>query len=194
MTNPPERMQSRVRLDHFDSSDFDRGASRLVEAAWLLCKAAFFLTSIPWPVRIKKRILVLFGATIGEGFVLRPRVNIHFPWRLQVGDHCWIGERCEILNLAQFSMESHSALAHDVYVAAAGHDIASASMAYKNLPISIESGAWVGTRTYLGPGVHVGRDAVVAAGAVVVRDVPASAVVAGVPAAVISIRAIPPAP
>jgi acetyltransferase-like isoleucine patch superfamily enzyme len=61
-------------------------------------------------------------------------------------------------------------------------------MDYKNRPITIGSGVWVATRAYIGPGVTVGNNSVVAAGAVVTKDVPERSVVAGSPATVIAAR------
>jgi len=181
---------SKIRLDQCDHSQVDRGRSRIVEALWILTKAAFFMTSLPWHNAWKRFLLRLFGAKIGRGVVLRPRINIHFPWKLEVGDHCWIGDGCQILNIAPFTMEPQVALAHEVYIAAAGHDIRSATMAAKNEPIVIRSGTWVASRAFIAGGVTVGEDCVVAAGAVVVKDVPQSSIVAGNPAEVVRERVI----
>lgn len=185
--NNPERIQ---RLDLFDPSGFNRGKPKWVEIAWYLVKGFFFLSSFPWPSWLKRRILILFGAKIGEKLYIRPRVNIHFPWKLDIGDHCWIGDRCELLNLEPIVMESHVALAHDVYLAAGGHDIRSISMQYENKPIYICTGVWIATRAFVGPGVTVGRGSVVAACAVVIRDVEDFVVVAGNPARFIAHRVI----
>ena len=59
-------------------------------------------------------LLRAFGARIGRGLYIRPRVNIHFPWKLSVGDHCWIGDRCELLSMAPIAIGSHTSLGHDV--------------------------------------------------------------------------------
>jgi len=82
---PPDGMTSvsKIRLDQFDHSQVDRGRSRIVEALWILTKAAFFMTSLPWHNAWKRFLLRLFGAKIGRGVVLRPRINIHFPWKLE---------------------------------------------------------------------------------------------------------------
>jgi putative colanic acid biosynthesis acetyltransferase WcaF len=82
------------------------------------------------------------------------------------------------------------ALAHDVYIAAGGHDIGSATMAPKNEPILVKSGTWIASRAVIGPGVTINEDVVVGAGAVVMKSVDASVVVAGNPAKVIRPRVI----
>ena len=63
-------------------------------------------------------------------------------------------------------------------------------MAYKNRAVHIERSAWVTSRSFIGPGVTVGEGAVVGAGSVVLRDVPANAMVAGNPAVYVGERRI----
>jgi putative colanic acid biosynthesis acetyltransferase WcaF len=179
-----------IRNDLFDKSEFDRGRSKAVEAAWYLTKMLFFLSAWPWPTALKTRLLRAFGCQVGTGLVIRPRVNIHFPWKLAIGDHCWIGEGTEIMNLESVTLEDHSTLSHDVYLAAAGHDSSSASMAYKNRPIRIGRSAWVTTRAFIGPGVTVGEGALIGAGAVVLKDVEPYSVMVGNPAAAVAVRRV----
>src|ERR1035437_4993246 len=88
----PNTAKTRVRLDLFDSRQgLDRGRPKLVEALWYLVKCALFLTPLPFPSSLKRSVLRLFGARVGNGVVIKPRVNIHFPWKLAVGDFTWIG-------------------------------------------------------------------------------------------------------
>jgi putative colanic acid biosynthesis acetyltransferase WcaF len=189
-TLPDRTAPPPVRNDLFDKSQFDRGRSRSVEAAWYITKVVFFLSAWPWPASLKSSLLRLFGCDVGRGLVIRPRVNIHFPWKLKIGEHCWIGEGTEILNLASVTLEDHSTLSHGVYIAAAGHDSSSASMAYKNRPIHIGRSAWVTSRAFVGPGVTVGEGALIGAGAVVLRDVEPLSVMVGNPAVAVAIRRI----
>ncbi|MFM8459196.1 MAG: colanic acid biosynthesis acetyltransferase WcaF, partial [Chthoniobacterales bacterium] len=89
----------KTRLDQFDAEKgLDRGRSKAVEAAWYLLKCVFLLSALPWPMGLKRSLLRAFGARIGEGVVIKPRVNVHFPWKLEVGDRAWIGEEVFILN------------------------------------------------------------------------------------------------
>ncbi|HEY0075047.1 MAG TPA: hypothetical protein VGB77_13160, partial [Abditibacteriaceae bacterium] len=149
----------------------DRGASKSVEILWNITKCLIFLSPFPWPSRIKASLLRKFGAKVGKGLYIRPRVNIHFPWKLEIGDNCWIGDSCEFLNLEKIVMCDSVALAHEVYLAAGSHKINSESMAYDNKPILINSNTWVATRAFIGPGVTIGSNCVVAACSVVVKDV-----------------------
>jgi putative colanic acid biosynthesis acetyltransferase WcaF len=185
-----QKAPPQVRLDLFDNSSLDRGRPRWFEALWVLTRCFFFTTSLPWPNGMKRVLLRRFGAKVGKGVVIRPGVYVHFPWRLVVGDHCWIGDSCQLLNIAPITFEDHVALAHEVYLAAGGHDIRSATMAGKHAPILIKTGSWVASRAFIGPGVTVHERVVVGAAAVVMRDVGPDVVVAGNPAKVIGPRVI----
>lgn len=189
-TGPGDTCMSKIRLDQFDHSKIDRGASKVKMVLWMIIKAIFFETALPWPYALKRALLRLFGARIGKGVVIRTRVYVHFPWRLEVGDHCWIGDGSQLLSVASITMEDHVALAHEVYLAAGGHDINSATMVPKNEPIHIKSGTWIASRAFVGPGVTINEDVVVAAAAVVVRDVEPAVIVGGNPAKTLRPRQI----
>ncbi|MEJ0001108.1 MAG: hypothetical protein WDO13_19295 [Verrucomicrobiota bacterium] len=97
---PSSARVAALRLDLYDNSDFDRGAGRLKESLWVLCKTVFFLNPLPWPSSLRVALLRLFGARIGQGVVIRSGFHVWFPWRLTVGDHVWLGEEVFVLSLA----------------------------------------------------------------------------------------------
>jgi putative colanic acid biosynthesis acetyltransferase WcaF len=74
-----------------------------MEIAWYLVKVVFFLTAIPWPSSLKAALLRRFGAQVGQGVVIAPRVNVHMPWKVTIGDHSWIGEEVFLLSLEPIS-------------------------------------------------------------------------------------------
>lgn len=167
----------RVRLDKFDSSvGLDRGRPKYVEAAWYAVKVLFFLTAIPWPSRLKVTLLRCFGARVGSGVLIRQRVNIHMPWKLSIGDHCWIGEEVWVLNFEPVTIGSHCSISQRAFLCTGNHDYRSVDMKYRNAPISIGDGAWVGAQAFVAPGVEIGAEAVIAAGSVVAQSVAAAQV------------------
>jgi putative colanic acid biosynthesis acetyltransferase WcaF len=173
---------TRVRQDLFDPAiGLDRGRPKPVEAAWYLLKCSLFLTSLPFPSAIKRSVLRWFGARIGRGVVIKPRVNIHFPWKLSVGDHAWIGEEVFILNFEPVAIGAHCCISQRAFLCAGNHDYRQPNMPYRNQPVVVEDGAWVGAQTFVAPGVTIGCEAVIAAGSVVTRDQPARMVCAGNP-------------
>jgi putative colanic acid biosynthesis acetyltransferase WcaF len=166
-----------VDLRSYDNSDFDRGAPRWKEALWVLTRCIFFQNPLPWPSALRVGWLRAFGATIGDGVVIRENVNISFPWRLSVGDHVWIGEDVGILSLAQVTIESNVCISQRAYLCTGSHDFRREDFKLKVAPITIRSGSWVAAVAFIGPGVEIGSGAVVAAGSVVFKDVPAGGIV-----------------
>jgi putative colanic acid biosynthesis acetyltransferase WcaF len=175
-------MQTRVRLDQFNPAiGLKRARPLWIEALWYACKCLIFLSAVPWPSALKVRLLRMFGAQIGEGVVLKPRVNIHFPWKLQVGDHCWIGEGAWLLNLEPIVLGTQSCISQNAFLCTGNHDFRQPHMPYRNAPIDIGAGAWIAAQTFVGPGVTVGGDAVVLAGSVVLADLAPGGVYQGSP-------------
>lgn len=173
---------TRVRNDLFDPSlGLDRGRSKPVEMAWHVVKCIVFLTPWPFPYRLKAFLLRIFGAQIGRGVVIKPGVNIHFPWKLDIGDFSWIGEEVMILNFEPVSIGSHCCISQRAYLCAGNHDYRQPDMPYRNRPIKVEDGAWIGSQVFVAPGINIGTDAVITAGAVVTSDQPAEKVCAGNP-------------
>jgi putative colanic acid biosynthesis acetyltransferase WcaF len=173
-----------VRLDIYDNSDFDRGASRGKEAAWILIRCLFFQNPLPWPSAWRVFLLRQFGARIGSGVVIRENVNISFPWRLAIGDHVWIGEGVGILSLAAVTIESHVCISQRAYLCTGSHDFRREDFRLKVAPITVRTGSWVAAASFLAPGIEIGAGAVVAAGSVVFSDVPPGSFARGNPAVV----------
>ncbi|MDX1951880.1 MAG: WcaF family extracellular polysaccharide biosynthesis acetyltransferase [Verrucomicrobiota bacterium] len=173
---------TRVRNDLFNpKSGLDRGRSRSVEAVWYLIKCLIFLSPLPFPSSMKRTILRWFGAKIGKGVVIKPRVNIHLPWKLSVGDFTWIGEEVSILNFEQIAIGSHCCVSQRAFLCAGNHDYSIPNMCYRNDPITLQDGVWVGAQSFVAPGVTISTDAVISAGSIVTRDQPAEMVCSGNP-------------
>jgi putative colanic acid biosynthesis acetyltransferase WcaF len=184
-----DQMRSRVRNDAFlPSRGFDRGASQFVFASWYLFKCVFFLSPVPWPPLLRNRLLRLFGAKIGKAVYLKPRVNIQFPWKLSIGDHTWIGEQVDIYNFEPVSIGSNCCLSQRTFFCAANHDYSDPAMSYRNAPIILEDGVWIGACCFVGPGVTLGFDCVVTAGSVVTKSLPPEMVCVGNPCVPIKSR------
>ena len=176
-----------LRLDLYDNSDFDRGANRLVEIAWVVCKVLFFLNPWPWPSAMRATLLRIFGARIGQGVVIRSGVNITFPWRLIVGDHVWIGEDALLLTLAPVTIGSHVCLSQRIFLCTGSHDWKRKTFDLQTSPIVIEDQVWISSQAFVRPGTRVGMGSVVSAGSVVMKSVPANSMVRGNPAIISAI-------
>lgn len=131
---------------------------------------------------VKARLLRLFGARIGHGVVIKPNVRIKCPWRLTVGDHCWIGQGVWIDNIEDVRIGSHVCVSQLAYFCTGSHDYRRAAFDLAARPIEVHDGAWIGARAMLLPGVSIGANAIVAGGSVVAKSVDPAAIVGGNPA------------
>ena len=151
------KKKSKVNLDKFNPNiGLNRQANKLVEISWYLTKCIFFLSPIPYPTKFKVLLLKLFGAKVGFGVIIKPRVNIHFPWKLIIGNHVWVGEEAFILNFENITIGNHVCISQRAFLCGGNHDYTQTNMPYRNAPINIEDGCWVGANCFVGPGVSIG--------------------------------------
>lgn len=174
--------RSRVDLSAFSNREYRPGRGPFVRTLWYFVSLLLMETGWFPFTSFKTKLLRAFGAAIGQGVVVKPHVRIKYPWRLTVGDHCWIGQEVWIDNIADVVLGSHVCLSQRAFLCTGSHDHRRATFDLAARPIRVEDGAWICAASVLGPGVTVGANAIVAAGAVVVKDVPAETIVGGNPA------------
>lgn len=161
----------RHRLATFSGAGYDKGRPLPVCAAWVLVEP--LLRSVVVPARLRVKVLRAFGATIGDGVLIRHDVRIHWPWKLTVGDSCWIGVGSWLLDLEPITIGDDVCISQGVLLCTGSHQADDPAFEFDNAPIRIEDGAWVAARATVLRGVTIGERAVVGATALVTRDVPA---------------------
>lgn len=127
----------------------------------------------------------------GKRTILDYSTIIKYPERIVMGYDVWIGSNVSIGAFSGVTFGNHVRISHGVFIETASLDIRAAQLPYEHVgrPIQIDDGVWIGANAVILGGVHIGERAVVAAGAVVVKDVPAHAVVAATAARTIGSRA-----
>jgi putative colanic acid biosynthesis acetyltransferase WcaF len=175
-------MQSKVALHEFSPAGLDRGAGKAKEMLWYLVKMLFFLTAFPFPSNLKRKLLVIFGAKVGKNVVIKPRINIHFPWKLEIGDDVWIGEEACLLNFEPLKIGNNVCISQRAFLCGGNHDYKISSMPYRTGPITLEDGCWVGAQCFVAPNVVIGTDCVVSACSVVTNSLPENSICSGSPA------------
>lgn len=121
-------------------------------------------------------------------FEIGPRsfifLGAHFDCRggFFLGANSVINQNCRLDNRGTLRIGSNVSISAEVCILTADHDPHSLSFAGRNRPVEIDDFVFIGTRATILPGVKIGRGAFVAAAAVVTKDVPPFAIVAGNPA------------
>lgn len=144
----------------------------------------FFLRIIGWIPVHTLRILAykLDGAKIGRKAHIHMGIQFFNPSKVQIGEGTIIGQNAFLDGRDKLIIGRHVDIASDVLIYNSEHDINSVDFAPIHAPVEIGDYAFIGPRAIILPGVKIGKGAVIAAGAVVTKDVPEFAIVGGVPA------------
>jgi putative colanic acid biosynthesis acetyltransferase WcaF len=135
-------------------------------AAWYFVSACFFQGPILGliPSSWKAVILRFFGASVGQGFVCKPRVTIKYPWFLRIGEHVWVGELVWIDNHTTVSIDGNVCISQGCYISTGNHDWDDERFRFFCKPIEIGHGCWVGAMTTITAGTHLAPGTVLGAG------------------------------
>ena len=183
-------MKAKTDLAQFNNAWYEVGASTLKQLLWYYTNVLFF-NAYAFPFNSFKIVLLkLFGAKVGKGCVIKPKVNIKYPWKLTLGDYVWLGEQVWIDNLAEVKIESHACLSQGAMLLCGNHNYKKKSFDLMVGKIIIEEGAWIGAQSVVCPGVSVASHAVLAVGSVLTQDAKAYTVYQGNPARPIKEREI----
>lgn len=129
---------------------------------------------------------------VGEGAVIRPPFHCDYGYNIRLGQGVFLNYNCVILDVAEVSIGDGTQIGPAVQIYAADHPRdprARAEGLESARPVRIGRNVWIGGGAIVLPGVSIGDDAVVGAGSVVTRDVPAGATVVGNPARAVPARA-----
>lgn len=168
-------------LSTYDNSWYKPGGA-VRRYAWFVLGRLFIHTYLPLPVGFKRLVLRLFGAKIGTNVMIKPKVNIKYPWFLAVGENTWIGENVWIDNLASVSIGANCCLSQGAMLLTGNHNYKSTRFDLKVSPILLEDGVWIGARAVVGPGVTCGSHAVLSVNSVASKDLAPYLIYGGNPA------------
>lgn len=181
-----------LKTDHstFDNSDFSTGASVVKRLLWFITGSIFVNSYCPIPMGLKIAILRLFGAKIGAAVVVKPKVNIKYPWLLSVDDFTWIGEKVWIDNLVQVTIGKHCCLSQGALLLTGNHNYKKQSFDLITGTIELEDGAWVGANTTVCPGVIMASHSILTVGSIAAHSTEAYGIYQGNPAIKVKQRII----
>lgn len=164
----------------------DPEAYKLRDASYATKKLLVQLNNSFDPAEIRDVLSQITGSTIDESVAVFTPLYINYGKNTKIGKNVFINFDCVFLDLGGITIEDGVLIAPKVSLLSEGHPINPTDrQSLVPGPIHIKKNAWVSAGATILPGVTIGENSVVAAGAVVSKDVPANTIVGGVPAKVI---------
>ncbi|MEM9410869.1 MAG: putative colanic acid biosynthesis acetyltransferase [Planctomycetota bacterium] len=165
--------------------------NKIVRVVWGIVWAVLFRPSPRLMHGWRRFLLRSFGAKIGAGVRIYNSAIVYYPPNLHLENQVVIGPKVELYCVAPIRVGQNSMISQYSYLCAATHNYKQNHLPLIAKPIAIGEGTWICARAFVGPGVRVGNHVVVAACAVVVKDVADQLVVGGNPASEIKKRETP---
>lgn len=178
-----------VDLNRFSNSQYHPG-SKLKQALWYVVSTIFFQTYLLPSSGLKSVLLRVFGARIGMGLVIKPNVQIKYPWFLSVGDHVWIGEKVWIDNLVAVEIGDHVCISQGAMLLTGNHNYRKETFDLMTGEIRLETGVWIGAQSLVCPGVVCRSHAVLSVMSVASSDLEPFTIYTGNPATAVKQRII----
>ena len=183
-------MKIKVKNTKFDNRCYRPGRSLLVILIWYLVNN-FIYNSYLFPFnKLKIYLLRIFGSTIGNGVIIKPKVNIKYPWNLQIGDHVWIGELVWIDNLDRIILGNNVTISQGALLISGSHNYNKSTFDLLIGKIILEDGVWIAAKSVVSSGVTCKTHSVLTLNSVATQDLDEYGIYRGNPAVKHSIRII----
>lgn len=135
-------------------------------------------------------LLRAFGAKLGKGLVIKPFVKVKYPWKLEVGNHVWIGEGVWIDNLGKVSIGNNVCVSQGAYLLCGNHDYKIPAFDLIVGDITLEDGSWVGAKSVVCPGIRLASHSILTVGSILTRNTEPYGIYQGNPAQKVKMRSI----
>ena len=138
------------------------------------------------PEEIRDIFSKIIGREVHESFRMFPPFYTDFGKNIHIGKNVFINSCCQFQDQGGIYIDDGALIGHSVVIATLNHDMAPEHrLNLHHAPVHIGKRVWIGAHATILPGVDIGDNAVIAAGAVVTKDVPEDSIVGGVPARII---------
>lgn len=176
-------------LSAFDNSWYQPG-NPFKRLLWYVVNLVFLKNSWNLSSGLKVFWLKAFGAKIGIGVVIKPNVNIKYPWKLYVGNYCWVGEEVWIDNLADVKIGNHVCISQGAMLLCGNHNYKKTSFDLIVKEIILEEGTWIGAQSVVCPGVTCASHSILSVNSVATKNMEAYTIYQGNPAKSVRTRKI----
>lgn len=180
-----------IEVDNATFKKIDHASvSRFKLLLWYLTNIVFFQNPLNPVSSLKVFLLRAFGATVGNGVMIKPSVNIKYPWKLTIGDNAWIGEGVWLDNLVDVKIGESVCISQGAMILTGNHDYKKSTFDLTAKAIILEKGVWIGAQSIVAPGVTCLSHAILAAGSVATKNLDAFGIYQGNPAVFVRKRKI----
>ncbi len=167
-------------LSKFNNSWYNPGG-KIKRLIWFAVNFFIFQNRLNGWTGIKVFFLRLFGAKVGQNVVIKPNVNIKYPWKLTIGDNTWIGEQVWIDNLGEVTIGKNVCLSQGAMLLCGNHNYKSESFDLMVGDITLEDGVWIGAHAVVCPAVTCHSHAILSVNSVATSNLDAYTIYQGNP-------------
>lgn len=168
-------------LSKYDNSDY-KPRNLILRLSWAIVNSIVFNSYLPIPSIFKVLVLKLFGSKVGKGLVIKPKVNIKYPWNISIGNNVWIGECVWIDSLANISIGHNVCISQGAYLLCGNHNYSKSTFDLIINNIEIHDGAWIGAKAIVCPGVVMKEHSVLSVGSTATKELESFTIYQGNPA------------
>jgi len=179
----------KTKLDTYNNSHYRPGNSTK-RILWYFVNIIFIKNYFN-PFSITKIIILkIFGAKIGRNVIIKPGVNIKYPWKLIIGDNVWIGEKVWIDNLGLITINDNVCISQEAMLICGNHNYKKSSFDLIVKDIVVKEGAWIGAKAIVCAGVVCDSHSVLTIGSVATNNLEEYTIYSGNPASEVKKRII----
>lgn len=150
-------------------------------ALWMLIQSVIFRITPHKMNKFRLFILRIFGAKIHKSCFISPKATIYMPWNLSMENNSAIDFDTFIYSLDKVIIGKYVSISYKVNINTGSHDINDPYFSLITEAIVINDGAFIGTESYISPGVEIGNMTVIGARSVVTKNMPDNMVCVGHP-------------
>jgi len=176
-------------LSTFTNSEYYPG-NFFKRALWYLIGRIVINTYLIQFQSLKRVTLIVFGAELGKGIIIKPKVNIKYPWNLTIGNNSWIGENVWIDNLGKVEIGSNVCISQGAMLLCGNHNYKKTTFDLMVGNIILEDGVWIGAKSVVCPGVTCKTHSILTVGSIATKNLEPYTINSGNPAVKIRERKI----
>lgn len=180
----------RVDLSNYNVGKYSAFKGVFIKSLWYLVNILFFRSNLFPVYKFKRFLLRVFGAKLGKGVVIKPGVNIKYPWLLEIEDFVWIGEGVWIDNLTNVKIGGNVCISQGAMLLTGNHNYKRTSFDLIIGKITLEDGVWIGAKSVICHGVTCKSHSILTVSSVAVNELESYGIYQGNPAVKVRERII----